>query len=478
MKQLIIALLLALGVVSGAQAQVSIWTNRNGGGGGCTAGSACSGTTITATTGFLAASGTTSVPSYSFSTYPTTGLYVPAANEIGVLITGTNIARFNASVGFIVNPSYYMAWASSAAYSAYDTVLSRYGPKQLAITGDGNTGGSSTSGNTGFILGSATPTISALWWSGLTPSGTNYALSADATTSTINAVNTVQIAGSGTVKAIFSSAAGQGPSITAGTAVTDVSALSITRTNNNAAVIKGVEIVYTDTSSNSAFLPLSILGGASGTSELFKSDKYGTVTVAGNFRSGTSGNGFYNPDNAGTGYVLGASNDANLSRISPGVIGVGTGGPGSTAGSLKLTGLEAVGSAVTLSGLASDAATTNNTVCLTTTTGVLTKGSGALGICLGTSSERYKIDIASLDVGLSEIMKLRPVSYYTDAIHGDPSKVLYGFTAEQGGTVLPKLMGLDKEGRPNTFDYMGVVPVLVKATQELEARVRKLESLN
>ena len=66
-------------------------------------------------------------------------------------------------------------------------------------------------------------------------------------------------------------------------------------------------------------------------------------------------------------------------------------------------------------------------------------------------------------------MRLRPVSYYPNEGHGDPNKMLYGFTAEQGITVLPRLAGLDDRGRPNTFDYLGVVPVLVRAMQELKA---------
>lgn len=209
--------------------------------------------------------------------------------------------------------------------------------------------------------------------------------------------------------------AGQGALITAGTAASAVSALSITQTwNYNTAAITAILHTFTDTSSHANTLAEGIYGGAAGTTLLRTLSKAGDL-------------------------VLGGSITAPL---------------------------------------ASDAASNDSTVCITTTTNVFTKGSGVAGICLGTSSERYKTHIVSLDVGLNEIMGLRPVSYYTDAEHGNPNKLLYGFTAEQGGTVLPKLMGVDREGRPNTFDYVGVVPVLVRATQELEARVRKLESLN
>jgi hypothetical protein len=95
------------------------------------------------------------------------------------------------------------------------------------------------------------------------------------------------------------------------------------------------------------------------------------------------------------------------------------------------------------------------------------------GICLGTSSARFKHDIAPLDAGLDAILKLEPVHYKLNADHGDPDKPLYGFTAEQGSQALPALAGVDAEGKPNTFDYLGVVPVLVKAVQEQQKAVQE-----
>ena len=104
-------------------------------------------------------------------------------------------------------------------------------------------------------------------------------------------------------------------------------------------------------------------------------------------------------------------------------------------------------------------------------------GSGTAGICLGTSSARFKHEIAPLDAGLDQIMKLQAVRYKLNEDHGDPNKLLYGFTAEQGGTVLPALAGVDNEGKPNTFDYLGVVPVLVKAVQEQQKEIERLKAM-
>lgn len=130
---------------------------------------------------------------------------------------------------------------------------------------------------------------------------------------------------------------------------------------------------------------------------------------------------------------------------------------------------------IVFNNLSTDATHTTRTVCQDTTTKALYFGSGAIGICLGTSSMRFKPYMADIDVGLKQVMALRPVRYKLDAAHGDPDKVLYGFTAEQGGSVMPELMGRDVNGQPNTFDYIGVVPVLVKAVQELQAEVERLK---
>lgn len=72
-------------------------------------------------------------------------------------------------------------------------------------------------------------------------------------------------------------------------------------------------------------------------------------------------------------------------------------------------------------------------------------------------------------------MRLRPVSYKLNADHGDPNKTLYGFTAEQMRPVLPKLVGLDAKGAPNTADYVGLIPVLVNAVKELKAEIDELK---
>ncbi len=149
---------------------------------------------------------------------------------------------------------------------------------------------------------------------------------------------------------------------------------------------------------------------------------------------------------------------------------------GSSPGTNDTRMTRAAAGVVAMPDILTDATHTDTSLCQDTTTHGIYFGSGAAGICLGTSSARYKHDIQDLNVGLLEIERLRPVSYKLNADHGDPDKVLYGFVAEDTIGVLPKLVGLDTDGKPNSMDYMGVVPVLVKAVQEQQSEIDGLKA--
>ena len=127
--------------------------------------------------------------------------------------------------------------------------------------------------------------------------------------------------------------------------------------------------------------------------------------------------------------------------------------------------------------ISSDAGLTDATVCEDTTLHGLHAGSGTLGICLGTSSARYKHDITALSEGIQTIMALQPKRYFLNASHGDPTKPFYGFVAEDCAKSVPELTGMDASGRPNTCDYLGMVPLLVRAMQEQQAEIAELKAI-
>lgn len=128
---------------------------------------------------------------------------------------------------------------------------------------------------------------------------------------------------------------------------------------------------------------------------------------------------------------------------------------------------------LTITNLATDATHTDRTVCQDTTSKTLFFGSGAAGICLGTSSLRFKTDVHALAPGLREVLALEPISFqYKPGYGGEGIK--YGFAAEQVAEVIPELVGRDPEGRVNTVDWAGVVPVLVNAIRQQQREIAEL----
>lgn len=181
--------------------------------------------------------------------------------------------------------------------------------------------------------------------------------------------------------------------------------------------------------------------------------------------------------------VAGTNNTAGANTTIIGSLSTGSGtsgdiifqtggtGAGATAQNTATSALIIKGATqlVTLPAITTDATHTDSTLCQDTTTHAIYFGSGAAGICLGTSSARFKQDIRPLKDGLAQIAALNPVSYRYKEGYGTTDKDLYGFTAEDMDQVMPKLVGHDTEGRPNSIDWAGLVPVLTKAVQELKA---------
>jgi hypothetical protein len=132
-------------------------------------------------------------------------------------------------------------------------------------------------------------------------------------------------------------------------------------------------------------------------------------------------------------------------------------------------------STLNLTGLTSDSGQSDATVCDVTGTGKIYYGSGTGGICLSTSTARFKTDIAPEREGLTQLMALHPMSFNYKPGHGyDPAKRYNGFIAEQMAPVLPELVGHDDLGLPNSVDLMGLVPILVQSVQQQQREIWEL----
>jgi len=92
-------------------------------------------------------------------------------------------------------------------------------------------------------------------------------------------------------------------------------------------------------------------------------------------------------------------------------------------------------------------------------------------VTFDTSSARFKENIRDSEYGLAEVLQLQSRQYEFIA-DGQPD---IGLIAEEVNPIIPELVGKDDQDRPTSVAYDRFVSVLVKAIQELEARIATLE---
>ena len=129
--------------------------------------------------------------------------------------------------------------------------------------------------------------------------------------------------------------------------------------------------------------------------------------------------------------------------------------------------------AIGLPSIASTSAAQTGTVCWSSTGGNLTVDTTLA--CLS-STARVKEHIKPLDIGLSQVLKLRPVSYDLKPKF-NPKKLgpQVGLVAEEVEKIDPRLVALDDKGVPLGVRYMQLTAVLVKAIQEQQAEIDTLK---
>tara|TARA_R110002124_G_scaffold116689_2_gene273318 strand:- start:301 stop:1212 length:912 start_codon:yes stop_codon:yes gene_type:complete len=106
--------------------------------------------------------------------------------------------------------------------------------------------------------------------------------------------------------------------------------------------------------------------------------------------------------------------------------------------------------------------------------------SGSAELTFDTSSARYKDNIRESTYGLSAAMQLQSRMFeYKE----DDQRTDIGFIAEEVNEVIPELVVIDGEGRPDAVNYDRITSVLLKAIQELKeelnaatARITELEN--
>lgn len=130
--------------------------------------------------------------------------------------------------------------------------------------------------------------------------------------------------------------------------------------------------------------------------------------------------------------------------------------------------------------LNTDATKTDTTLCLDTTSKEVYTGTGAAGICLGTSSARFKEQISGIKEGLAEVLQLIPRNFrYKEGIVDSGERLQYGFVAEEVESVAPNIVAKGPNGELNSVDYGAAFVLYAKAIQELYEKFdAKIELLN
>jgi hypothetical protein len=93
-----------------------------------------------------------------------------------------------------------------------------------------------------------------------------------------------------------------------------------------------------------------------------------------------------------------------------------------------------------------------------------------------TSAAKYKTNVRELDVGIETVNKMKPVRFNSLCENDDKSKDFIGFIADDEEANIPELVVKNNEGEVEGFSYDRLTAVLVKAIQELSAKVDSLQS--
>lgn len=208
---------------------------------------------------------------------------------------------------------------------------------------------------------------------------------------------------------------------------------------------------------NSPLAKFHLGNGSLSTGELIM----GTYDAAGNYRTSIS-NTYWGGVAALNLLQIKVSNGTVSGQtVAATFTGAGSAGIGTTTPWRTLAVTGTLGLSDSLTG-----ASTGNYLCINNTTYEVTSGTTC-----SASSERFKENVNALEYGLDTVAALRPVSFTYKASADPDPRLRLGFMAEEVRELVPELVNLDKDGLPESVDYAKMAPVLVKAIQELNAKI-------
>ena len=106
---------------------------------------------------------------------------------------------------------------------------------------------------------------------------------------------------------------------------------------------------------------------------------------------------------------------------------------------------------------------------------------GAIGSIGGAllSDESTKNDIQPLENALATLRELKPVTfYYNEEYSSNPERLHHGFIAQDYVKVMPDATYYDSSREKLCIDTGELIAILVRAIQQLESRVTRMEAVN
>jgi trimeric autotransporter adhesin len=101
---------------------------------------------------------------------------------------------------------------------------------------------------------------------------------------------------------------------------------------------------------------------------------------------------------------------------------------------------------------------------------VVVRSNGQLGVVA--SSARYKQDVKPLGSAAEKLARLRPVSYRYKT---EPQAKHSGLIAEEVDKVMPELVVRDEQNRPESVQYLEIIPLLLQDRRKQQVRIEKQE---
>jgi hypothetical protein len=92
------------------------------------------------------------------------------------------------------------------------------------------------------------------------------------------------------------------------------------------------------------------------------------------------------------------------------------------------------------------------------------------------SDESTKTAVQPIESALSKLRQLKPVTFYYKPEYADHTRMHHGFIAQEYKQVMPDATYMDPLNEKLCIDTNDLIALLVRANQELESRVTRLEA--